>query len=279
MLQFVLLLVVAAAASENCSFYFDGQPYSRTAILSIKGLPTNLVYNPANQDLLFTLIDLETLQDDNIQTKMDQYILREGNTIKIDNVRGQASAVDMKRNKVYIASDDGLNELNSTDKANFVGLKDDDIVQLYKPRHGDELYAVLFPENAVYIIDIEKDEKRKVEYIPCAFYLGVDDKDNIFYECDSKYVKVLLKGFQEPIEFVGIAKNSGKAIAVDGIGRVILAATDGLYHLRPDNVIPNKLMELDFYPSGIAFNEVDNRMYLSTNDVIYRYNPCFPFIL
>lgn len=270
MLPILLLLAINLVSSENCSYLFDNQTYSRTSLLTIKGLPTNLVFNPMNNDLLFTLIDVETLQDDSVQTKMDQYLLRNGDPIKIDNVQGQTSAVDVKNGRVYIGSDTGLNVLNKTDKATFIGLKDEDIVQLFKPTHSEDLYAVIYPENEVYIIDVQNNEKKKVENIPCAFFLAVDERDNIYYECDSKYIKVLLKGFVEPIEFVGIAKGSARAIATDGYNRVVLANNDGLYHLRPDNMIPTKLMDLDFVPAGIAFDNDD--FYLSTSGIIYKYS-------
>ncbi|PZC75826.1 uncharacterized protein LOC110378292 [Helicoverpa armigera] len=270
MLLLLFLAVLGPVYSEKCSHIYDGMAYERSAILTIKGLPTNLVYNPINNDLHFTLIDIDSLQNDNVQTKMEQYILRNNQPIKIDNVNGQAAAVDAKNKRVYIASDDGLNFLNASDKAQFLSLKDEDIVQLFKPRHSDDLYAVLFPENEVFVIDVEKNEKRKVENVPCAFILAVDDRSNIYYECDSKYVKVMLKGFQEPIEFVGIPKNAARAVAVDYINRVILATNDGLYWLKSDNIIPTKLMDLDYVPSGIAFDE-DN-VYVSTNGIIYKYS-------
>ncbi|XP_059062754.1 uncharacterized protein LOC131855493 [Achroia grisella] len=270
MLPYLLLIVISSVTSELCPYVYDNQSYTRTSILTIKGLPTNLVVNPHTNDLLFTLIDLESLQNDEVQTKMDQYILRNGEPIKIDNVNGQDAAVDINYNKVYIASDDGLNVLNKTNKANFVSLKDEDIVQIYKPRNKDEIYAVIYPENEVYIINLKRNEKKKVDYVPCAYIIAVDEEDNIYYECDSKYVKVLLKDFQEPIEFVGIAKNTARAITVDSNNRVILATNDGLYQLRPDSVIPKKLMQLDFIPAGIAFNEDD--LYISTNSIIYKYS-------
>lgn len=270
MLPYILLLIISSAVADNCSYTFDNQSYQRSSILTIKGLPTNLVYNPHTKDLLFTLIDLDSLQNDDEQTRMDQYILRNGEPIKIDNVNGQAAAVDVKNNRVYIASDDGLNILNRTNKANFISLKDEDIVQLFKPANKDEVYAVMFPENEIYVINVQRNEKKKVDHVPCAFILAVDDDDNIYYECDSKYVKVLLKDFQEPIEFSGIAKNSARAITVDGRNRVVLAANDGLYHLKPDNLIPSKLMNLEFVPSGISFNGDD--VFLSTNGIIYKYS-------
>ncbi|KOB77633.1 Uncharacterized protein OBRU01_03134 [Operophtera brumata] len=266
----LLLLVIAAASAKNCSHYFDGNHYTRSTILTTKGLPTNLVHNPNNKDLLFTLIDIESLNDDHVQTKMDQYVLRNGGLIKVDIINGQAAAVDVINNKVYIGTESGLAVMNETLKANFINMINEDIVQLFKPTHENVLYATLFPDNEVFIIDLDKNEKTKVENIPCAYFLAVDDKDNIYYECNSKYVKVLLKGFHEPIEYVGIAKNSGRAIAVDKIGRAVLASNDGLYHLRPDNMIPVKLMDLDITPAGLAFEGDD--IYLSTNGVIYKYS-------
>ncbi|XP_049882332.1 uncharacterized protein LOC126378176 [Pectinophora gossypiella] len=272
MLPVLLLLIISAAAAENCTYRYGINSYSRKSLLTIKGLPTNLVYEPNSGDLLFTLIDLESLQNDDEQTRMDQYILRNGAPIKIDNVNGQAAAVDLKSGRVYIASDDGLNILNGTDRANFLSLKDEDIVQLFKPAHKDEIYLVIFPENEVYVFNVDKNEKKKIEHVPCAFILAVDSKDNIYYECDSKYVKVLLKDFHEPIEFAGIGKNTARAITVDPAGNVILAANDGLYLLRPDNLIPKKLMNLDFVPSGIAFG--NSNMFLSTHGIIYEYSWC-----
>lgn len=273
MLPLFLLFVLsvnAATINDDCPYEFDKSiPYQRKSILTIKGLPTNLAINPKTEELFFTLIDLDTLQNDTVQTKMDQYVLRKSEPIKIDNVRGQAAAVDTKNDKVYIASDDGLNVLNETDKANFMSLKDEDIVQLFKPRNTDDLYAVFYPDNDVYVIDVKENEKRKVDNVPCAYILAVDDEENMYFECDSKYVKVLLKGFQEPIEYVGIPKNSARAITVDDHNRVVLAANDGLYHLRPDNMIPKKLMDLDFMASGIVFNGPD--FYLATNGIIYKY--------
>lgn len=266
----MLLLLVAAASAQNCSQYFEEQSYTRSAILAIKGLPTNLVFNPNNKELLFTLIDLDSLHNDDVQTKMDQYILRNGETVKVDNIKGQASAVDVVNNKVYIGTEMGLAVMNDTNKANYVCMIDEDIVQLFKPAKKHILYATLFPENEVFIIDLDKNEKTRVESIPCAYFLAVDDKENVFYECNSKYVKVLLKGFHEPIEFVGLAKNSGRAIAIDSYGRAILASNDGLYHLRPDNMIPVKLMDIDITPSGLAFEGDD--FYISTNGVIYKYS-------
>nr|XP_034837711.1 uncharacterized protein LOC117993944 [Maniola hyperantus] len=110
-------------------------------------------------------------------------------------------------------------------------------------------------------------DKKIYEY---NFLGAVDKKENVFYECESKYIKMLLKGFQEAIEFVGIPKNSARAIAIDPHGRAILAANDGLYWLRPDSLIPRKLMDLDFVPSGIAF--YDNSILLSTSGVIYEFS-------
>lgn len=270
MLRYLAILLISSALAENCSYTYGGLRYARNSMLTIRGLPTNLVYNPNSKDLLFTLIDLDSLQNDDEQTRMDQYVLRNGEPIKIDNVNGQAAAVDVKNDKVYIASDKGLNVLNKTDKANFISFKDEDIVQIFKPAEKDVLYAIIFPENEVYVIDVKRNEKRKVEYVPCAFILAVDSDENVYYECDSKYVKVLLKDFQEPIEFAGIAKNTARAIAVDDHNRVILAANDGLYHLKPDNLIPVKLMNLDFVPSGIAFDA--ENIYLSTAGIIYKYS-------
>lgn len=272
MLRFLFLLGATLVAANNCSYRFAGIPYDRRSILTIKGLPTNLAYNPNNKDLYFTLIDINSLQNDDEQTKMDQYILRDGNPTKVDNVHGQAAAVDVNNNKVYIASDDGLNILNGTDYANFISLKDEDIVQVFKPEHRNEIYVVIFPENEVYLLNIEKNEKRKVANVPCAFILAVDKYDNVYYECDSKYVKVLLKDFSEPIEFVGIAKNHARAMAIDYAGRVILAANDGIYHLRPDSVIPIKFMNLEFVPSAIAFDNERGTIFLATNGIIYEYS-------
>ncbi|KAF9804471.1 hypothetical protein SFRURICE_010228 [Spodoptera frugiperda] len=270
MLLLLFLTIIGTVYSENCSYIYNGSPYDRTAVLTIKGLPTNLVINPVNDDLHFTLIDLDSLQNDRVQTKMDQYVFSQGQPIKIDNVNGQAAAVDVKNKKTYIASDDGLYYLDEGNKAQFQSLKDDDIVQLFKPPSDDKLYAVLFPENEVFVIDIKKNEKKKVENVPCAFILAVDAQENIYYECDSKYVKVILKGFQEPIEFVGIAKNSARAIAVDSYNRVVLATNDGLYWVRPDNIIPTKFMDLDFVPSGLAFDYDD--IYVAASGVIYKYS-------
>ncbi|XP_053620752.1 uncharacterized protein LOC128681136 [Plodia interpunctella] len=272
MLPLLFLVLASRATAELCPYVFDNQSYSRSSILTIRGLPTNLVHNPHTGDILFTLIDLESLQNDEVQTKMDQYILKNGEPIKIDNVNGQAAAVDVMRNRIYIASDDGLNVLNKTNKANFISLKDEDIVQIYKPQNAmDVLYVVIFPENEVFTVNLKRNEKKKVDHVPCAFILAVDADENVFYECDSKYVKVLLKGFQEPIEFVGIAKDTARAITVDGSDRVILAANDGLYHLRPDSLIPRKLMNLDFVPSGIAVHNED--IYLAGIGMIYKYSP------
>ncbi|XP_069363401.1 uncharacterized protein [Maniola hyperantus] len=265
----IILLAISSVYTENCSI-FDGEKYSKRSILTIKGLPTNLEVNPNNKDLLFTLIDIESLQSDDVQTKMDQYILREGEPIKVDNVNGQAAAIDAENNMVYIATDDGLSVLNKTNKANFIGFKGDDITQLFKPASNNKLYAVLYPDSEVYAIDLVTNEKSRVENVPCAFILAVDKKENVFYECESKYIKMLLKGFQEAIEFVGIPKNSARAIAIDPHGRAILAANDGLYWLRPDSLIPRKLMDLDFVPSGIAF--YDNSILLSTSGVIYEFS-------
>ncbi|KAF9406827.1 hypothetical protein HW555_012935 [Spodoptera exigua] len=270
MLLLLFLTIIGTVYTENCSYIYNGMPYDRTAVLTIKGLPTNLVINPVNDDLHFTLIDLDSLQNDKVQTKMDQYVFSKGQPIKIDNVNGQAAAVDMKNKKTYIASDDGLYYLDESNKAQFLSLKDDDIVQLFKPPSDDKLYAVFFPENEVFVIDVKKNEKKKVDNVPCAFILAVDAQENIYYECDSKYVKVILKGFQEPIEFVGIAKNSARAIAVDSYNRVVLATNDGLYWIRPDNIIPNKFMDLDFVPSGLAFDYED--IYVAASGVIYKYN-------
>lgn len=266
----LLLLIVSAVSADNCSHYFEGQYYTRSSILTIKGLPTNLAYNSNNKDLLFTLIDLESLHNDGVQTKMDQYVLRNGESIKVDNINGQAAAVDAKNNKVYIGTETGLAVMNESLIANTVSMVDEDIVQVFKPANKDVLYATLFPENEVYILDLIKNEKTKVESIPCAYFLAVDDKENVYYECNSKYVKVMLKGFHEPIEYVGLAKNSGRAIAVDRYGRAILASNDGLYHLRADNMIPVKLMDLDVTPAGLAFDGDD--FYLSTNGIIYKYS-------
>lgn len=272
MLRYLLLLFVAIVVADKCPYRFEGIPYTRKSILTIRGLPTNLAYNPNNKDLHFTLIDVDSLQNDDEQTKMDQYILRDGNPIKIDNVHGQAAAVDANNGTVYIASDDGLYTLNNSDHANFISLKDEDIVHVFKPVHRSELYIVVFPQNEVYELNVEKNEKRKVAHVPCAFILAVDHLDNVYYECDSKYVKVLLRDFSEPVEFVGIAKNNARAMAIDGMGRVMLATNDGIYHLRPDNIIPKKMMNLDFVPSAITFDNKDGAMFLATKGVIYEYN-------
>lgn len=245
---FLLFLILPSAYSMNCTENFDGMNYTKMAILTIRGLPTNLVYNPINKDLHFTLIDIESLQDDHVQTKMDQYILRENEPIKIDNINGQAAAIDMETQRVYIATDDGLYFLNNSDQPQFLSNKDEDIVHIFKTNKTDELYAITFPDNEVYIIDAQTKEKLRVEKVPCAYLLAVDNEENVFYECDSKYIKVLLKGFQEPIEFVGIPKNSARAITIDSFNRVILAANDGLYLLKSSNIIPAKLMDLDFPP-------------------------------
>lgn len=270
MLPILLLFIISSASSDKCPYKYDSLYYSRTAVLTIKGLPTNLVYNRESKDLLFTLIDLESLQNDDVQTKMDQYVLRNENLIKIDNVKGQASAVDYNSSKVYIATDEGLTVLNDSNRADFVALKGEDIVQLYKPQHNRELYLVMFPDNDVYTVNIETKDKKRVENVPCAYFLAVDAEDNVFYECDSKYVKVILKDFQEPIEFVGIGKNSARAIAVDTNNNIILATNDGLYYLNPYNIIPRKLMNLDYIPSGLAF--ADNSFYVATNGIIYKYD-------
>ncbi|XP_037294054.1 uncharacterized protein LOC119189161 [Manduca sexta] len=270
MLPILLLFIVSTASSDKCPYTYDNLSYSRTAVLTIKGLPTNLIYNRDTKDLLFTLIDLESLQNDDVQTKMDQYVLRNENLIKIDNVKGQAAAVDYNTSKVYIASDEGLTVLNDSNKAEYVALKGEDIVQLYKTQHNRDLYVVMFPDNDVYTVNMDTKEKKRVENVPCAYFLAVDAMDNVFYECDSKYVKVLLKDFQEPIEYVGIGKNSARAIAVDAQNNVILATNDGLYYLNPYNIIPKKLMNLDFVPSGLAFGE--NSFYVATSGVIYKYD-------
>ncbi|XP_068624554.1 uncharacterized protein [Battus philenor] len=270
MIPLLILILVSTVYADNCSYTYDEIQYTRSSILTIKGLPTNLVYNPNNKDLYFTLIDIESLQDDDMQTKMDQYILRNREPILIDSVRGQATAVDIKNDKVYIASDDGIGVLNASDKVQFASLKDEDVVQLFKPTNGEDLYAVTYPNNEVFKVDIKNNEKKKLDNIPCAFILAVDGDENVYYECDSKYVKVMLKDFQEPIEYVGIPKNSARALTVDESNRVILAANDGLYWLKPDNVIPKKLMNLDYLPSGITIS--GDVIYLATNGIIYKYS-------
>nr|XP_032524457.1 uncharacterized protein LOC116775640 [Danaus plexippus plexippus] len=266
----LLLLVASPVFADNCSDLFDGVLYSRRSILTIKGLPTNLAYNQNNKDLHFTVIDIDSLQNDDVQTKMDQYVLANGQPIKIDDINGQAAAVDNKNNIVYIASDDGLATLNATYKTNFLAFKDEDITMLFKATNDDKLYAVLFPDSEVYEIDLQRNEKKRIKNVPCAFILAVDDAENIYYECDSKYVKVLLKDYVEPIEYVGLAKNAARAMTIDDNNRVILAANDGLYWLQPDSLIPKKLMNLDFVPSGVVFN--GHNLFISTSGIIYEFN-------
>ncbi|XP_041985970.1 uncharacterized protein LOC121738150 [Aricia agestis] len=265
----LLLVIITAVYAENCSYIFDKANYHKHEILKADGLPTNLVYNPNTKDLHFTLIDIETLQNDNVQTKMDQYVLSEGVAIKIDEINGQAAAVDVKNDKVYIASDKGLYTLEGNE-TKLIGLNDEDIVQVFKPANSDEIYTVLFPDSEVYAVDLKTFDRRRIENIPCAFIVIVDEDGNIFYECDSKYVKMLLRGFQEAIEFVGIPKNSARALALDDKNRVILAANDGVYWLKADSIIPKKLMDLDFVPSGIAVG--DNKIFLSTSGHIYEFS-------
>lgn len=120
MMLSLLLLVIAAASAQNCSHNFEGQYYTRSSILTTKGLPTNLVHNTNNNDLHYTLIDLESLHDTSVQTKMDQYVLRNGESIKVDNISGQTAAVDVKNNKVYIGTDAGLAVINETLKVNCI---------------------------------------------------------------------------------------------------------------------------------------------------------------
>ncbi|CAG9116450.1 unnamed protein product [Plutella xylostella] len=272
MLPLLMLTLVATttAISEDCVYRFDNKLYTRTALLTIKGLPSNLAHNPATNDLFFTLIDLDSLTDDEVQTKMDQYVLHNNVPTKIDGVHGQAVAIDKRRNIVYLATDNGLHTLNETYQPTFLSLKDEDIIQLNKHMIKDELYAVLYPDNEVIVLDIKRNEKRPVKNVPCTYIMAVDMEDNVYYECDSIYLKVLLKGFQEPIEFAGIAKDTARAITVDRQNRVILATNDGLYQLKPDRVIPKKLMDLEYWPSGIEFDGDD--MYVSTTGVIYKYS-------
>ncbi|OWR48887.1 hypothetical protein KGM_213500 [Danaus plexippus plexippus] len=272
----LLLLVASPVFADNCSDLFDGVLYSRRSILTIKGLPTNLAYNQNNKDLHFTVIDIDSLQNDDVQTKMDQYVLANGQPIKIDDINGQAAAVDNKNNRVYIASDDGLATLNATYQTNFLAFKDEDITMLFKTTNNDKLYAVLFPDSEVYEIDLQRNEKKRIENVPCAFILAVDDAENIYYECDSKYVKVLLKDYVEPIEYVGLAKNAARAMAIDDNNRVILAANDGLYWLQPDSLIPKKLMNLDFVPSGVVFN---GHNLIACHDSIMLLNRVFTVII
>ncbi|KAI5643478.1 hypothetical protein NE865_04462 [Phthorimaea operculella] len=200
---------------------------------------------------------------------MDQYVLRNGTPIKFSDVNGHAAAVDGKTGKVYIASDDGIRILNGTNTTSFFSLKDEDIGQVFKPAHENVLYIVKFPGNEVYIFDLDKNEKTKVDHVPCAYILAVDSKENIYYQCDSS-VEVLLKDFSEPIEFAGFGDNVWRALAVDSADRVILATNDGLYHLSPDYMIPKKVMNFDFRPSGITFNGTD--IYISTIDRIYKFS-------
>lgn len=277
MLYICLLFLIGYASCQLnslCPYTVRGSYFKRSTILTTIGLPTNLIFDEKTKTLLFTLIDIESLEDDEVQTKMDQYILKDNKLTKIDEVRGQSAsiAIDHIDEKIYLGTDKGLYFLNETMEPNYLALKEHDIVQIYKQPYSKYIYAVFYPENDVYKIDIENYEREKVKNIPSAFILVVDKSDNIYFECDSKYIKVLLKGFQEPIEYVGIPKGSVRALT-NFNDIIFMAANDGIYELTPRSVIPEKVLDLDFVPSGLVADEQYN-VYISTTGMIYKYTKC-----
>ncbi|GBP55100.1 hypothetical protein EVAR_46397_1 [Eumeta japonica] len=210
------------------TYVFNGENYTRESVLTIKGLPTNLAYNPNGDELLFTLIDLDTLQDDNVQTRMDQYILRNGEAVKIDNVNGQAAVVDERNNVVYIATDSGVERVERDERSQ--------LREPEEPGHNAAVQAEEQGRRLRHILPGIRRQRRRP---------GAERVQQNRRHTPAR--------FQEPVEYVGLAKNSAKALALDARSRIVLAANDGLYRLSPDNVIPSKLMDLEYTPSGIVF--------------------------
>ncbi|GBP55102.1 hypothetical protein EVAR_46399_1 [Eumeta japonica] len=261
-----------ASTAEKCERIKIGKDhYKRYLIAAVDGYPTGIVVDPRTDNIFFILHKRNFTKG--------IYLLQYGSLgvkelpISSDIV-GQCIGVDSRNNIIYVGTNQGLliYEYGQKEISADRPIGDDDIKDIYMDRAADQMYITVGVHRELYMFMNDTAAVRRYDRVGKAHSFVVDSKGNDFYEHSDGKLYFYSVDLYEPVQVKGFHRELKYVLKLNNHDEAIVAVKGSLFKLRTDSVLPQKVADLGFKITGMAFDDKNN-LVIGTKGKIYRYKP------
>lgn len=272
-----LLLIIAfshrtATTNARCeTIQIGAEFYRRRLVATIDGYPTGLALDPRTENMFFILHKRNYTRG--------IHMLRHG-ALGVqglplhDDITGQCVGIDMPNNVVYIGTNQGLVVYDYTKNEIAVErpIGDDDVRSIFFDRSDGRMYITTGPQQEVLTFVNGSLAVKRYDKVPRAYNFVLDAKGNAFYEYVDGRLYFFSVDLFEPIQYKGLTSELKYIMQLNNNDEVVVAVKGSLYRLKTTTILPEKIGQLGFKITAMAFDRRNN-IIIGTKGKIYRYKP------
>lgn len=271
--QFIIgvfaLLVIVTNAEKCAQTKIGNNFFKRQLIATIDGHPTGMTIDPRTEHMFFILHKKNYTKG--------IHLLKHG-SLKIeplpiaDELIGQCIAVDVPNNVIYIGTNRGLvtYDYSTTEITGNERIGDNDVRNIFIDKTDNEIYIITGSNHEIFKFTNNSAEVERYETIPKANSFIQDAKKDVFYEYVDGRLYFFSIYYFEPIQYKGFTRSLKYVLQLNNHDEVILAVKGSLYKLTTKHILPDKIGQLGFKITAIAFDSKNN-MVVGTKGKIFRY--------
>lgn len=268
----VIFILIHARKAEKCDRTKVGHEYyKRQLIATIDGYPTGIVIDPRTEHIFFILHKRNYTKG--------IHLLKHGSLgIKelpvSDDLIGQSVAVDVVNNVIYIGTNQGLvtYDYSRTEITAERPIGDDDVRSIFIDKADNQMFITTGANHEIFKFVNGSAAVKRYDKIPKAYSFVLDGKGNVFYEYVDGRIYFFSTDYYEPIQYKGFTRELKYILQMNLNDEAIVAVKGSLFKLTTKSVLPQKIGQLGFKITGMAF-DAKNNIVVGTKGKIYRYKP------
>lgn len=268
----ILILLFDASKSEKCERIKIGNEfYKRQLIATIDGYPTGMVIDPRTEHIFFILHKRNYTKG--------IHLLKHGSLgIKelpvADDLTGQCVGIDVVSNTIYIGTNQGIvtYDYSRTEITAERPIGDDDVRNIFIDKADNQMYITTGANHEIFKFMNGSAAVKRYDRIPKAYSFVLDSKGNAYYEYVDGRLYFYSVDLFEPIQYKGFTRELKYILKLNNNDEVIIAVKGSLFRLTTKCILPQKIAQLGFKITGMAFDHRNN-IIVGTKGKIYRYRP------
>ncbi|XP_026324683.1 uncharacterized protein LOC113233719 [Hyposmocoma kahamanoa] len=264
--------LIVSGLGEKCERVKIGtEYYKRQLIATIDGYPTGIVVDPRTEHIFFILHKKNYTKG--------IHLLKHGSLgIKelpvADELVGQCVGIDAASNVIYIGTNQGIvtYDYSRTEITAERPIGDDDVRNIFIDKSDNQMYITTGSNHEIFRFMNGSAAVKRYERIPKAYNFVLDSKGNVYYEYVDGRLYFFSIEYFEPIQYKGFTRELKYMMQLNMNDEAIIAVKGSLFKLTTKSILPQKIGQLGFKITGMAFDNKNN-IVIGTKGKIYRYKP------
>lgn len=264
--------LIAFGLGEKCERVKIGtEYYKRQLVATIDGYPTGIVIDPRTEHMFFILHKKNYTKGIHL-LKHGSLGIRE--LPVSDELVGQCVGIDASSNTIYIGTNQGIvtYDYSRSEITAERPIGDDDVRNIFIDKTDNQMYITTGAGHEIFRFMNGSAAVKRYERIPKAYNFVLDSKGDAYYEYVDGRLYFFSVDYFEPIQYKGFTRELKYMMQLNTNDEAIVAVKGSLFKLTTKTILPQKIGQLGFKITGMAFDNKNN-IIIGTKGKIYRYKP------